>query len=158
MAVRIRGIQPADRALIIAVTEETRAFVPDELVVVGEIIDEYWESPEGSGYYFLIAEHDGKFAGYLCYGPTPLTHGAWDMYWCAVAPGLQGQGIASTLFTLAAENIKKLGGRLILIETSSNPNYRAARSLYITLGYKHVSTVPDFYNPGDNKETFWKAL
>ena len=158
MPVKIRGIQPSDRELIIAVTDETRAFVPEELTVVGEIIDEYFHDPEGSGYYFLIAEHDGDFAGYLCYGPAPLTHGAWDMYWCAVSPGLQGQGIAGSLFTMAANHIKSLGGRLILIETSSNPHYKAARSLYITLGYKHVSTIPDFYNPGDNKETFWKAL
>jgi ribosomal protein S18 acetylase RimI-like enzyme len=158
MPVKIRDIQPADRSLIIGVTDETGAFLPDELIVVGEIIDEYFHDPQGSGYYFLIAEHDGDFAGYLCYGPTPLTHGAWDMYWCAVSPGLHGQGIAGSLFTMAAGHIKSLGGRLILIETSSNPNYKAARSLYITLGYKHVSTIPDFYNHGDNKETFWKAL
>ena len=158
MPVKIRDIQPADKSLIIGVTDETRAFLPDELIVVGEIIDEYFHDPQGSGYYFLIAEHDGDFAGYLCYGPAPLTHGAWDMYWCAVSPGLQGQGIAGSLFTMAANHIKSLGGRLILIETSSNPHYKAARSLYITLGYKHVSTIPDFYNPGDNKETFWKAL
>ncbi len=97
MPVKIRGIQPSDRSLIIRVTDETRAFLPEELTVVGEIIDEYFHDPEGSGYYFLIAEHDGDFAGYLCYGPTPLTHGAWDMYWCAVSPKLHGQGIASTL-------------------------------------------------------------
>ena len=158
MPVKIRGIQPADKSHIIRVTDETKAFLPDELTVVGEIIDEYFHDPEGSGYYFLIAEHDGAFAGYLCYGPTPLTHGAWDMYWCAVSLELHGQGIASSLFTMAADHIKSLGGRLILIETSSNPNYKAARSLYITLGYKHVSSIPDFYNRGDNKETFWKAL
>ena len=158
MPVKIRDIQPADKSLIIGVTDETRAFLPDELIVVGEIIDEYFHDPKGSGYYFLIAEHDGDFAGYLCYGPTPLTHGAWDMYWCAVSPGLQGQGIAGSLFTMVAGHIKSLGGRLILIETSSNPNYKAARSLYITLGYTHVSSIPDFYNRGDNKETFWKAL
>jgi len=158
MTVKIRDILPHDRAHIIRVTEETRAFLPDELVIVGEIIDEYFNDPQGSGYHFLIADHGGDFAGYLCYGPTPLTHGAWDMYWCAVSPQLHGQGIASTLFNMAADDIKKKGGRLILIDTSSNPNYKAARSLYITLGYKHVSTIPDFYNPGDNKETFWKVL
>jgi ribosomal protein S18 acetylase RimI-like enzyme len=157
MTVKIRGILPHDRTRIISVTDETRAFLPDELVIVGEIIDEYFDDPEGSGYHFLIADHGGDFAGYLCYGPTPLTHGAWDMYWCAVSPKLHGRGIASTLFTMAADDIKKKGGRLILIDTSSNPNYKAARSLYITLGYKHVSTIPDFYNPGDNKETFWKV-
>ncbi len=51
-----------------------------------------------------------------------------------------------------------MGGRLILIETSSNPNYEAARNLYHSHGYIEVSTIPDFYSPGDNKITFWKAL
>jgi ribosomal protein S18 acetylase RimI-like enzyme len=158
MTVKIRGILASDRSGIIRVTDETGAFLPEEMTVLGEIIDEYLNDPEGSGYHFLIAEYGGDFAGYLCYGPTPLTHGAWDMYWCAVSPTMQGRGIASTLFTMAADDIRKQGGRLILIETSSNPNYKAARSLYITLGYRHVSTIPDFYNQGDNKETFWKAL
>ena len=158
MTVKIRGIIPSDRSHIIRVTDETGAFLPDELTVVSEIIDEYFDDPEGSGYHFIIAEQGDTFAGYLCYGPTPMTHGAWDMYWCAVSPQLHGQGIGSTLFKMAANHIKSLGGRLILIETSSNPNYKSARSLYITLGYKHVSTIPDFYSPGDHKETFWKAL
>ena len=158
MTVKIRGIVPSDRPRIISVTDETGAFLPDELTVLGEIMDEYFNDPKDCGYYFIIAEFEHDFAGYLCYGPTPMTHGAWDMYWCAVSPRFQGQGIGSTLFTMAADHIKKLGGRLILIDTSSNPNYEAARSLYITLGYRHVSTIPDFYNPGDHKETFWKAL
>ena len=158
MTIRIRNIQPSDVPRIIGTTEETRAFLPAEVKVLGEILDEYFHDPSGSGYYFYIAEQDGDVAGYLCYGPTPVTQGTWDMYWCAVSPKLHGQGIGSTLFKMAADHIKNLGGRLILIETSSNPNYTAARSLYITLGYKHVSTIPDFYSPGDNKETFWKAL
>jgi ribosomal protein S18 acetylase RimI-like enzyme len=80
------------------------------------------------------------------------------MYWAAVTPKLHGQGIGSTLFKLGEEHIRSLGGRMVLIETSSNPNYKAARSLYLTLGYEHVSTIPDFYDPGDNKETFRKVL
>lgn len=158
MPVKIREILPSDKPAILHVTHETGAFLDSELEVLAEIIDDYLKDPVGSGYYFYVAESDGQVAGYLCYGPTPVTQGTWDMYWCAVSPAMHGQGIGSTLFTMAADHIKSLGGRLVLIETSSNPNYRAARSLYITLGYKHVSTIPDFYSPGDHKETFWKAL
>jgi ribosomal protein S18 acetylase RimI-like enzyme len=158
MAVKIRGIESSDIPHIISVTEATGAFLPYEIQTLEEIMGDYFKDPEGSGYYFYLAEQDGEVAGYLCYGPTPVTQGTWDMYWCAVSPGAQGKGIGSTLFKLAAEHIRSLGGRLILIETSSNPNYSAARSLYITLGYKLVSTIPDFYSPGDHKETFWKSL
>ena len=158
MTTRIRDIHPSDKPRIIEIVEETKAFLPEEVKVAGEIIDDYFKDPEGSGYYFYVAEYEGAVAGYLCYGPTPLTHGTWDMYWAAVSPGLTGRGIGGTLFKLAEDDIRRRGGRMILIETSSNPNYRAARSLYLTLGYKLVSTIPDFYSPGDNKETFQKVV
>ena len=80
------------------------------------------------------------------------------MYWLATAPGLRGQGIGGSLLKLAEQDIKDVGGRLILIETSSNPNYAAARKLYLSHSYLEVSIIPDFYSPGDNKVTFWKAL
>ena len=158
MAVKIRGIQKHDKKRILEIVEETKAFVPEELEVAEEVIEDYFNDPEGSGYFFYVAEYDGQVAGYLCYGPTPMTHGAWDMYWAAVDPKLHGRGIGGTLFKMAEEHIRSLGGRMILIETASNPNYKAARSLYLTLGYEHVSTVPDFYDRGDNKETFRKVL
>jgi len=158
MPVKIRRIQPADKASILEIVKETRAFHPDELGVAEELMDAYFEDPPGSGYHFYVAEHDGRVAGYVCYGPNPMTRGTWDLYWLAVSPGLHGQGVGSTLVKMAEQDIKGLGGRMVLIETSSNPNYKAARSLYLTLGYEHVSTIPDFYDPGDNKETFRKVL
>jgi ribosomal protein S18 acetylase RimI-like enzyme len=158
MAVKIRGIQPSDKKRILEIVAETKAFVPEEITVAEEVIDDYFNDPAGSGYYFYVAEYEGEVAGYICYGPTPMTRGTWDMYWAAVTPKLHGQGIGGTLFKMAEQHIKSMGGRMILIETSSNPNYRAARSLYGTLGYEHVSTIPDFYDPGDNAETFRKVL
>lgn len=158
MTTKIRGIIPSDKARIIEIVRETRAFLPEEVTVAEEIIDEYFKDPEGCGYYFYVAEHDEQVAGYLCYGPTPLTQGTWDMYWAAVSPHLAGRGIGSILFRHAEDDIRRRGGRMILIETSSNPNYRAARSLYLTLGYHLISTIPDFYSPDDNKEIFRKVL
>jgi ribosomal protein S18 acetylase RimI-like enzyme len=158
MTALTRGILPSDKSRIIEIVEQTGAFLPEEVQVAEEIIDEYFKDPDGCGYYFYVAEHEGDVAGYLCYGPTPLTQGTWDLYWAAVSPKLAGRGIGSTLFKLGEEDIRRRGGRLILIETSSNPHYRAARSLYFTLGYELISTIPDFYSPGDNKETFRKVL
>lgn len=158
MTTTIRNILLTDKPRIIEIVEETKAFVPEEVKVAGELIDEYFNDPEGSGYFFYVAENEGRVAGYICYGPTPLTQGTWDLYWAAVSPGLTGQGIGGTLFRRAEEDIRRRGGLLIMIETSSNPHYRPARSLYITLGYDLISTIPDFYSPGDNKETFRKVL
>ncbi|MBN1375486.1 MAG: GNAT family N-acetyltransferase [Dehalococcoidia bacterium] len=158
MAIKIRGIEARDKQQILELVRETGVFVPDEVDVAEEVINDYFKDRAGSGYFFYIAEYEGEVAGYICYGPTPMTHGAWDIYWIAVRPALHGQGVGSTLAKLAEKYIKSQGGRMALIETSSNPGYQSARSLYKTLGYEHVSTIPDFYNPGDNKETFRKVL
>lgn len=158
MAVKIRGIQSTDKQRILEIVRETGVFLPEEVVVAEEVIDDYFKDPEGSGYFFYVAEQDGQPSGYICYGPTPMTRGTWDIYWAAVTPGLHGRGIGSSLLRMAEQNIKSLGGRMVLIETSSNPNYKAARSLYLKMGYEHASTIADFYDPGDHKETFRKIL
>src|SRR5512137_1957431 len=125
MAVKVRGIKLSDKQRILEIVRETKAFVAEEVTVAEEVIDDYFNDPQGSGYFFYVAEVDGEIAGYICYGPTPMTRGTWDMYWAAVNPKLHGQGIGSTLFKTAEEDIRRQGGRMILIETSSNPHYVA---------------------------------
>ncbi len=158
MQFKVRRLVPQDKSSIIKILEDTPAFIPEEVQVAAELIDCYLEDAEGCGYFYYVAEQEGKVAGYICYGPTPLTKGTWDVYWLATAPGLRGQGIGSSLLEMAERDIRSSGGRLILIETSSNPNYEAARKFYLGHSYLQVSTIPDFYSPGDNKITFWKAL
>ena len=123
MSFKIRGILPADKPRILEIVRATNVFLPHEMPVAEEVMDDYFKDPAGSGYFFYVAEHEGMVAGYVCYGPTPLTQGTWDVYWAAVKPELSGQGIASALFRLAEEDIRRRKGRLILIETSSTPIY-----------------------------------
>ncbi len=63
-----------------------------------EVIDAYLGNPGTSGYYILVAEIDSSIAGFICYGPTPITEDTWDMYWAAVEHNLQGQGIGKNCF------------------------------------------------------------
>jgi len=37
---------------------------------------------------------EGKLGGYICYGPTPMTDGTYDLYWIASDPRVRGQGSA----------------------------------------------------------------
>lgn len=155
---KIREMQAADRPEVISILESTEAFSSSDVPVAIELIDCYLESGAGSGYDIRVAEMGGKAAGYICYGSTPLTSGTWDVYWIATAAGLKGRGVGSALLKLAEENIKAAGGRLLLIETASNPLYLEARNFYKSRGYIIVSSIPDFYSPGDNKIVFRKLL
>jgi GNAT superfamily N-acetyltransferase len=136
----------------------TSEFKPTEVIVAEEVIDSYFRDPGGSGYHALVAEIDLMVVGYICYGPTPLTEGTWDIYWIAVDKDKQGQGIGTSLMASAEDNIKKAEGRMVLIETSSLSGYEKTRRFYFTLGYEIVCQIPDFYMPGDHKIVFRKLV
>lgn len=149
-----RGDKPALMRLLRATPE----FKPAEVVVAEELIDYYLEDPAGSGYHIVVAEVDSSVTGYVCYGPTPLTEGTWDMYWIAVAPGAQGKGVGRALAAFAEADIDRARGRLILIETASKPQYEKTRRFYRLQGYELVCRIPDFYEPGDDKLVLQKKL
>ncbi len=140
------------------ILRNTPEFKPSEVAVAEEVIDSYLCDPQGSGYNTLVAEADSIVAGYICYGPTPLTEGTWDIYWMAVTPDKQGQGIGGALIAFAEEQIKKAQGRLAIIETSSKPEYEKTRRFHLSHGYEIICRIPDFYAPSDDKLILQKRL
>jgi ribosomal protein S18 acetylase RimI-like enzyme len=128
------------------------------VAVAEELIDCYLEDPSGSGYHILVAEVDSTVTGYICYGPTPLTEGTWDIYWMAVTREKQGRGIGSALTKAAEKDIVRTKGRLAIIETSSTPAYEKTRHFHLSHGYEVICRIPDFYAPGDDKLILLKRL
>jgi ribosomal protein S18 acetylase RimI-like enzyme len=148
----------ADEPSITKILRSTPEFKPFEVAVAEEVIDSYLKDPFGSGYNILVAEVDSIVTGYICYGPTPMTEGTWDIYWEAVARERQGQGIGSALMESTEKEIIRAEGRLAIIETSSTPAYEKTRRFYISHGYEIVASIPDFYAPGDDKLILQKRL
>ena len=140
------------------ILRNTPEFKPSEVVIAGEVIDSYLNDPINSGYSVLVAEDSSAIVGYICYGPTPLTDGTWDLYWQAVIREKRGQGIGSALMKAAEEEIRKAKGRLALIETSSTPAYEETRRFHLGRGYEIIARIPDFYSPGDDKLILQKHL
>jgi ribosomal protein S18 acetylase RimI-like enzyme len=155
----VRPLTNADRELVIDIIKATRFFVPDEIKVAEELIDIYLSQPGQQDYQIVVAEDGkGKVTGYMTYGPTPLTEGTWDLYWIAVSPEVQGQGYGQLLVRYLENEVKKKGGRLVMIETSSQPKYLPTRKFYEKLGYREMARIPDFYRPGDDRVIFGKYL
>ena len=128
------------------------------MTVAEEVIDSYLKDSVGSGYHILVAEVDSTVTGYICYGPTPVTEGTWDIYWMAVAQEKQNQGIGSALMKSAEKEIVRAKGRLAIIETSSTPGYEKTRHFHLNQGYEVICCIPDFYAPGDDKLILQKRL
>jgi ribosomal protein S18 acetylase RimI-like enzyme len=153
----VRQIEPGDRASVVALLHATPEFEPAEIPVAEEVLDGSLENP-AADYQTLVAEQNGAFAGYICFGQTALTESAWDIYWMAVDRQFRGRGIGGRLLAVSEAHIKKCGGTLILIETSSKPNYLPTRRFYRKMGYKQVARIRDFYAPGDHRIIFEKRL
>lgn len=158
MTVRIHAMTAADKPVIMKILQNTPEFLPPEVVVAEELIDAFLHDPAGSGYNIIVAESGSEVAGYACWGPTPLTEGTWDLYWIAVEHGRQGQGTGRALMQFVEDWIRQEHGRMILIETSSKPDYEKTRRFYLNLGYGEIARIPDFYAPGDSKVVLWKRL
>ena len=111
-----------------------------------------------SGYHFVMAERDDRLIGYTCYGPIACTLSSYDIYWIAVQPDIQGEGLGRRLIGEAERLIRETTGTRIYVETSQRPQYDSTRAFYKNMGYRVEAVVPDFYAPGDGKVILCKVL
>jgi ribosomal protein S18 acetylase RimI-like enzyme len=158
MIPNVRPMADKDKSAVIKMLRNITEFKSAEVDVAEEVINSYLGDPIRSGYHVFIVEVGSSIAGYICYGPTPLTEGTWDIYWLAVDREQQSQGIGKALLNFAEGDIKEKRGRLVLIETSSKPEYGATRLFYEAQGYEMACRIADFYAPGDDKLVFQKYL
>jgi ribosomal protein S18 acetylase RimI-like enzyme len=118
----------------------------------------YQQHGEASGYVFLIYREGEEVLGFACFGPHPLTEGTFDLYWICTAREARGRGIGRVLLARVEAEVHVRGGRLLVIETSSTPDYAPARRFYDSCGYRYESEVHDFYAPGDDLILYAKPL
>jgi len=148
-----------DGLQIHAITANTTVFNREEVECVDELWDEYQAvGPEKSGYYFLVEKEGDIVLGYSCYGPRALTDRTYDLYWIAVNPDARRGGVGRKLLNATEEAVSKLGGRLLIVETSGLPKYEATRAFYLATAYLLEATLKDFYSEGDDLVIFTKHL
>jgi ribosomal protein S18 acetylase RimI-like enzyme len=155
---QIRPMTLEDKPSVMRMLRDMPEFRAAEVLVAEEVIDSYLSDPLKSGYHILVAETESSIAGYICYGPTPLTEGTWDIYWLAVSPERQRQGIGKNLIAFAEAAILQSKGRMAIIETSSLPIYKPAIHFYSRRGYELGCRIADFCAAGDDKLVLIKRL
>lgn len=150
-------MEARDRGPVLGLIRATGFFTDAEVGVAEELLDVYLGKPDQKDYHVAVIENDEKaVAGYMTWGPTPLAEDAYDIYWMAVAPSEQGKGRGKALVRWIEDEVRRRDGRVILIETSSQPKYHGTRQFYIDLDYREVARVPDFYRAGDDRVIYAK--
>jgi ribosomal protein S18 acetylase RimI-like enzyme len=154
--ISIRPGSAGDREALFALVSRIGNFNREEQELACEVIGEALAS-DTSGYSLLVALGPrDQLAGFICYGPIPITEKRWDIYWIAVDPQGARKGIGSKL--LQAMETALGQGQRIYIDTSSTPGYDSARNFYERHGYLVACLLPDFYRDGDHKIVFCKVL
>jgi ribosomal protein S18 acetylase RimI-like enzyme len=177
-ATRIGELSAAHRERIANILAATAVFRSEEIDVALELFDETFPRdarpttdaataassrndapPTSSSYAFLGAfTPEDELVGYACYGPTPDTDRTFDLYWIAVDPAVQGTGGGTRLMTEVERRLEGLNARMLVVETSSRPEYAPTRAFYEHRGYAEAARVREFYAPGDDRVIFTKRF
>jgi ribosomal protein S18 acetylase RimI-like enzyme len=151
-----RPIEGKDREPLVGLIRKVETFSPQEVSVAIELVD---AALAGSPDYLVrVAVRGGEIAGYVCYGPTPMTDATWDLYWIAADPALRGQGVGAALVSGMEGDLRRRHARLVRVETSATEAYGPTRGFYAAMKYREEARIRDFYTPGDDLIILTKRL
>jgi ribosomal protein S18 acetylase RimI-like enzyme len=153
----IRPIEARDRAALAEIVRRAGNFSHEEVETALELIDHSIASKNTGDYISFVLDEDGV-KGFVCIGPASLTQGVYDLYWIVVDAAARGRQYGQRLLRFAEEEVKRRGGRMVLIETSSLPEYDGTRRFYLAAGYPEIARIPNFYKPGDDKVIYAKEV
>lgn len=161
MTTGIRPLAKRDRSAVQGILENAGNFTAEEVGTALELVDEWLADGEESGYLTYVLESSSEplaVLGYVCFGEAPLTSGTYDLYWIAVDTKHHRGGFGKKLLKFAEEETSRRGGRMLLIETSSQETYGGTISFYQRSGYDTAARIKDYYKPADDKLIFCKRL
>jgi ribosomal protein S18 acetylase RimI-like enzyme len=154
----VRKLKATDVPDLVRILEDTGAFTDEEVGVAVELLGIVLNDHTQQDYEVAVAEDNGQVAGYILYGPVPLTEGNYDIYWIATDPTVQGKGLGRQLMEHAETEAQKKGASMVSLETSSQGGYERTRRFYDQAGYTEESRIRDFYKPGDDRLTYIKRF
>ena len=159
MSLRLGPLRPRDRERVAELLVSTAVFSSEEIDVALQLFDASVTAGGAAGaddahvrdYEFTGAFEGERLLGYACSGPTPATEGTFDLYWLAVDTAAQGKGIGTALVREVERGLRDRGARMLLVETSSRPDYLNTRAFYTRCGYTEAARIRDFYAPADDR-------
>ena len=156
---KIRPLKTHNKKEVSRLLKQAKTFNNQEIQVALEVVDEALRRPEKGDYCaFCALEGNGTLAGYICFGPIPMTEGCYDLYWIVVDKAFSRKGVGGKLLEFMEDFTIKKGARRIYVDTSSTPPYEPARGLYEKHGFRVTCLVEDFYRKGDHKVIFMKEV
>jgi ribosomal protein S18 acetylase RimI-like enzyme len=152
----IRPAVAADVPRLLELTAATGFFKPADVETLQGVLDDFFD--EADGHQCVVYEDGGRIVGYAYYADAAMTDRTWYLWWIAVDPNTQGKGVGRKLMRHVEDDARRLGARLMFIETSSVPLYEPTRQFYLRIGYEQEALLRDYYHDGDGLVVFRKRL
>lgn len=149
----IRAVTPDDLAALKRVIDAVGLF-PSEML--DAMIAPFFEGEPGGEFWLVFDDGDVQAVAYAA--PERMTEGTWNLLLIAVHPKRQGEGIGAALMAQAESMLAAQGERILLVETSGLPEFGRTRAFYDRLGYEREALIRDYYQAGEDKIVFRKAL
>ena len=154
MSEKIRAVSQADINQIKKVVDSSELF-PSEYL--DEMISDYFNKADTEDIWFTYIENNTAIAIGYCV-PEKLTEGTYNLLAVGVLKESQGKGIASEMMKHIEHLHKEKGGRILIVETSSDDAQIAARNFYKKIDCIQEAVIKDFWKDGEDKIVFWKKL
>jgi ribosomal protein S18 acetylase RimI-like enzyme len=145
----IRSLEGKDREPLASLIHRIETFSQEEQACAIELVDLALQ-PGNRDYKILVADRNSALVGYVCYGPTPMTEGTYDLYWIASDPSVRGQGVGASLISGMEADLRRQSARIIRVETSATEAYGPTRGFYASMKYTEEARIRDFYKVGDD--------
>lgn len=152
--VEIRPATTADRAAIAKLASaEDGAWLAD-----WEAAAPRGKPAESAGFQVWVALHGPALVGWIASRRASRTGNTHQVVGLNVLPAQQRRGIGSRLLATLEAEVAAAGGRILLLELSSQPGHIQLRQFLSRHGFRPCGEVPDFYREGDARLTYAKYL
>jgi ribosomal protein S18 acetylase RimI-like enzyme len=149
----IRSMTPGDAGAVAGLIDATGLF-PSHLLA--GMVSPFFSGSAGDDQWVVVDELRPIAVAY--WSTERMTQGAWNLLLIAVHPRWQGQGVGSELLDHVEQELAASGQRILLVETSGLPEFERTRAFYRRCGYDEEARIRDYYEAGEDKIVFRKAL
>ncbi len=151
---KIRPVSKSDIEGLKEVVDSSGLF-PSEYL--DEMISDYFDNSESQDIWFASFDGNRPTAIGYCV-PEKLTNETYNLLAIGVTRDTQRNGVATEMMNYIEQQLKQKGGRLLIVETSTDDAQVGARKFYNKIGYTQMAVIKDFWNDGEDKIVFWKKL
>ncbi|WP_273960981.1 GNAT family N-acetyltransferase [Enterobacter kobei] len=151
----IRPVETSDVEPLLNMLQVSGQFDEEGLLHVRETLKNYLSG--NAEELWFSAEQEG-LAGIAYCAPEVMTNNVWNLLMLWISPSHQRQGVGKALINKIEGELRHKHARLLLVETSSQIEFSAAREFYIKQGFINEARISNYYTTNEDKLIFTKNM